>query len=119
MARAGKEDVSHLCFGQCWRREPRQGMLPGLQEWLEEEWQVLVAGNRGSSGMVLAVSCPLSLGTVRCSPPLSCAPGPAELSRLYLAVGTEHLGAVLVLSQWIRVSARHAVLQRAVWQGKQ
>lgn len=23
----------------------RQGMLPGLQEWLEGEWQVLVAGN--------------------------------------------------------------------------
>lgn len=23
----------------------RQGMLPGLQEWLEGEWQILVAGN--------------------------------------------------------------------------
>lgn len=40
------------------------------------------------------------------------------MSRLYLAVSTEHLGAVLVLSQWLNVSARHAVLQGAVWKGK-
>lgn len=48
---AGKEDVSHLCFRQGWRREPRQGMLPRLlagpwapQELLEGGRQVLVAG---------------------------------------------------------------------------
>lgn len=49
---ARKEDVSHLCFVQCWRRELRRGMLPGLlagpwalqQESLEGGWQVPADG---------------------------------------------------------------------------
>lgn len=90
-------------------------------------WATGMAGRRvagscgwkwGSSSTMLVVACPLSPGTVWCSPPVPCAPGPAEMSRLYLAVSTEHLGAVLVLSQWLSVSARHAVLQGAVWKGK-
>lgn len=47
---AGKEDMSHLCFVQCWRREPRQGTLPGLLAgpWaLQQEgrWQVPADGD--------------------------------------------------------------------------
>lgn len=102
-------------------------MLEEGAEAGDAPWAAGMAGRRvagscgwkwGSSSTVLAVICPLSLGIVWCSPLVSCAPGPAELSRLYLAVGTERLRAVLVLSQWLSVSARHAVLQGAVWQGK-
>lgn len=101
-----------------------------LQAVLEEgakagdaPWAAGMAGRRvavscgwkwGSSSMVLVVAYPLSPGTVWCSPPVPCAPGPAGMSRLHLAVSTEHLGAALVLSLWLSVSARHAVLQGAV-----
>lgn len=104
-----------------------QAVLEEGAETGDAPWAAGMAGKKvagscgwkwGSSSTVLAVTCPLSLGIVWCSPLVSCAPGPAELSRLYLAVGTERLRAVLVLSQWLSVSARHAVLQGAVWQGK-
>lgn len=87
-----------------------QAVLEEGAEAGDAPWAAGMAGRRGagscgwkwgSSSTVLAVTCPLSFGIVWCSPPVSCAPGPAELSRLYFAVGTKHLRAVLVLSQWL------------------
>lgn len=103
-----------MCFRQCWRRQPGRGCSLGCRNgwkesgrflWLEMGKQQHGAGGDLSSFPQHSLVLP------------SCVLCP-RTRRLYLAVSTEHLGAVLVLSQWLSVSARHAVLQGAAWQGK-